>query len=550
MRPVLVTALFAIALAVPGRATTDTGQETPQFRSGVTLVPLDVRVVDAKGNPVKDLTAADFTLYEDGIKQEIAHFVTLGTVGEGPPTAVTSDHPLAGSVSSYRTFILVLGRGRLDGPVKGLDALNDFVEKLLPTDRIGIVAYLRAAAPTTDHAAVGRFLERYQELHEDIDGSIEADFRRALHLAVLSPGTRSKIDALFAHPGLPAFTDLPGAQGSEPTRHSDLNYLKWALQAAGRIQGEKHVILLSQAALGLSRITDDPGNHIVVRWANAARATLSYINTGGVSGQDMIRGKLVIPKGADSDKLTSILGITDAEFHAPFLHRLLAEQTGGVSSFYQYAAKTLDLLDRSSRFQYVLGYYPSHSEQLATPRTIRVEINRRGLTPLYRHASSLQTSSSDAVDFREAVAEDRIEAGLWYLAHPPESYRKYPQHFRPRTTLKLEAPVAAPASASELLVRLSFDPTLGTFQNSNGRFRTTIQLVVVADGENDVIVGQHDRKLNVDLSADEFARTKRNWLSFDVTVPVTAMPRRIRAAIYEYESDRVLSAMVPYRARR
>ena len=37
-------------------------------------VPFDVVVRDKKGRPVKDLTAAEFEVYEDGVKQEITSF--------------------------------------------------------------------------------------------------------------------------------------------------------------------------------------------------------------------------------------------------------------------------------------------------------------------------------------------------------------------------------------------------------------------------------------------------------------------------------------------
>src|SRR5688572_21857256 len=70
------------------------GAQTQQpIRSGIVLVPLDVRVVDRDGNPVTDLTAADFTVYENGIRQEIAHFLpmSLGDRDERLDEA----HPLA-----------------------------------------------------------------------------------------------------------------------------------------------------------------------------------------------------------------------------------------------------------------------------------------------------------------------------------------------------------------------------------------------------------------------------------------------------------------------
>src|SRR5688572_8590967 len=40
----------------------------------VSLIPLDVAVYDAKGDPVKTLTRDDFLVYEDGDLQDIQHF--------------------------------------------------------------------------------------------------------------------------------------------------------------------------------------------------------------------------------------------------------------------------------------------------------------------------------------------------------------------------------------------------------------------------------------------------------------------------------------------
>ena len=79
--------------------------QIPQFRAGVTLVPVEVRVLDREGNPVSGLTQADFTVREDGRPHEISHF-----------QAVNSD----GSSKIARNFFIVLGRGRLNEPTKAL----------------------------------------------------------------------------------------------------------------------------------------------------------------------------------------------------------------------------------------------------------------------------------------------------------------------------------------------------------------------------------------------------------------------------------------------
>ena len=94
------------------------------LRSGVILVPVDVRVVDAKGNPITDLTRADFQVFEDGVLQEIAHFEKISFADDA---AASSELP--GLTTTYRTFILLLGRGRINHPAKGLDHLIDFVRE-------------------------------------------------------------------------------------------------------------------------------------------------------------------------------------------------------------------------------------------------------------------------------------------------------------------------------------------------------------------------------------------------------------------------------------
>ncbi len=51
--------------------------EPPQFRAGVELVQLDVAVLDDKRQPVRGLTAADFTVLEEGVARPIRAFTAV-----------------------------------------------------------------------------------------------------------------------------------------------------------------------------------------------------------------------------------------------------------------------------------------------------------------------------------------------------------------------------------------------------------------------------------------------------------------------------------------
>lgn len=59
----------------PQQSTPQSGQQPEQsIRIGTAEVALDVVIRDKKGRPVKDLSAADFEVYEDGIRQSIQSF--------------------------------------------------------------------------------------------------------------------------------------------------------------------------------------------------------------------------------------------------------------------------------------------------------------------------------------------------------------------------------------------------------------------------------------------------------------------------------------------
>ena len=179
--PVVLSLLSAAVIAASAQQKPDTPPQ-PTFRSGTTVVPVDVRVVDRSGKPIKGLQASDFTITEDGRPQTIVHFsfqelTPQPEAGEDRPLEYRKPLGEAVAPQTKRIFLIVLGRGRQVGPVKGVEAAMRFVKnRVLPQDRVAVLAYNRATDFTTDHAGVTETLNRYWKTHEEIEALLRQRF--------------------------------------------------------------------------------------------------------------------------------------------------------------------------------------------------------------------------------------------------------------------------------------------------------------------------------------------------------------------------------------
>jgi VWFA-related protein len=210
----LVATLAALSVTlhsgVSARGQQPQQKQLPTFRSAVTLVPIDVRVVENKtGKAVTDMRQDEFTVIEDGVKQEVKHlslqtFVTEGT-DPGSKLQLKED-AISFEPQKNRIFLIVLGRGKLQEPSKTMDALLQFVrERLLPRDQVAVFAYNRASTFSTDHEQIARILDRFKKDHEQIDFEIELQMSglAALYGAKLIPKSlQGKIDKMFEGAGL------------------------------------------------------------------------------------------------------------------------------------------------------------------------------------------------------------------------------------------------------------------------------------------------------------------------------------------------------------
>ena len=171
-------------------------QPPPAFRGGVELVILNVTVVDKDGQPVRGLTAADFTVTLDGQPRPVRalDFLEFGASG-GSDVAVTpqtSNARVPGAPANRGGRIIVLLIDDLSskpGQAKGLSvAAERMLAKLDPGDLVGIATTSGlgpAASPTRDRttllnalkskAVVGKYDDEPVEYYISINEALEID---------------------------------------------------------------------------------------------------------------------------------------------------------------------------------------------------------------------------------------------------------------------------------------------------------------------------------------------------------------------------------------
>jgi VWFA-related protein len=551
-------ACLAALLAAPVLLAQSPRPQVPgAIRSRVVLVPVDVRVIDQRGDPVADLRQSDFTIEEDGIVQAIAHFSLQAYSARDPateagPPPLRRGPGLESTPSTYRTFVILLGRGRLQGPSKGLDAVIEFVRAgLLPQDRVAVLAYGRATDLTTDRAAIVRLLERYRERHTHIEALLDQFFDPSglawMFQVDHPPHIKPAIDALYSVPGLPAVRHIaalapPGVGEFERDRlrildafdrddrepgggfvtdqaaRDDLEKLHGSVEYLRHLEGEKHLIFLTEE--GMHHLTRDQADHLAAM-ASDARVTISPIHTSGVSTTWTREGR------------------NRVVFNGPSWHqrwanadlRIIASLTGGQVSIYTYASQAIGRLERATRAYYVLGYYPVDARWDGGERRITVRVGRPGVTVQHRRS---YYAREDLVPFdrREFLTSTRIAAGA--------AYRQF------------VADLGVSVSASriekrqhpwQVHVQVVVNPATIRFVEVDGKQTASIDVAVFIGNRAQRLVGEVKKRVDLRLEPESHARLMRDGVSFSATVDATAEVRHVKAVVYDYGTDRLGTAI-------
>jgi len=626
------------------------GGQAPQlqvpgaFRSAITLVPIDVRVLDRDGRPVTGLKQDDFTILEDGVRQEIAHFDAhvltpqpgrgkLGPDGRPVPAAGEQADPFDSAQGrlplrkapsydiapqQHRIFLIMLGRGRLREPSHALEALAHFVrERLLPQDRVAVFAWNRATDFTTDHEKVAQVIERFDRAHEAIEGKLRFHFSSlavAYGSKEIPAAIQTDIDGVFGGSGesrpkgrnlrtqeggskitpgvelpnrqlLPgavadsgrmetdaarvmgdllsgaavAATDLPFEEFVEENARTmqDLGNLYAGIEYLRFLEGEKHLMLVTEKGLFLPREEDDKR---IAEAASTARVVIDTIETGGLyvgQSDTATRG------GANPGQWSQWWAFTSL--------RTIAELTGGRSAVAEWTRPAVDRIDESTRAGYLLGYYPRNMKWDGRYRKVTVKVDRPGLTVLYRHGYE---ASDQLVPFdRQAfLTFNRIIAAALYPddvrdiklkvgAHPIRLPALSGVEGKPDptgSTIRLKpdptAEVAGGAGAGntggterEIAVDVTIDASRISFAVDSEADPPVhvahLDVAVFASDTRGRVTDERWQKIDLALKDEEYERCRRDGIPYLVRLPGKPATREVKVIVYDYAGDVLGSAV-------
>ena len=385
-RLIVLLALSSVSLLAQGQS------DLPQFRAGVELVQLDVAVLDDKRQPVRGLTAADFTVLDNGVATPIRAFTPVELAprtrateavwaDEAPPDVVTNQ---VGQQDGRLVIILMDRSIPVHQPtVVARKIAAAAVEALGPDDLAAVIS--------TNNAAVQD--RTVQNLTAD-----RARLLRAINQGDPSTGISKEAEGVWAGVGL---TLDPLADGRCLCGLCVLEAITRVADAVQHTPRRRKVLffigsnVIWQSTRSVAATGDDPGCEIPLKDARAAlfaavdRANLTVhaidpqgLSSVGPQTRASTPNRRDTPnKMAATARLEGQLTETNDLLTGQQNIRVLPDRTGGRTVIGRNnPEETVPEIFRESEAYYVLGVERGTSGRPDAARSIEVKVGRKGAT--------------------------------------------------------------------------------------------------------------------------------------------------------------------------
>jgi hypothetical protein len=203
----------------------------------------------------------------------------------------------------------------------------------------------------------------------------------------------------------------------------------------------------------------------------------------------------------------------------------LAEYSGGQFSSLRIAAEQLARIDEGTRNGYIVGYMPSNPELDGKYRDIKITVNRKGVTVVYRHGYTAATDPPP-IDAREVFTHQRLRDAAAGTSDVND------------IVLKVHA-ATVPGAAPQVRVDLNIDINPVPLSEKDGRRETDFDLLILcADKKHDVI-GRLDQRMTLGLNQAQYDQVKLSGVPYSTSIPVTGPAAVVKVIVYHFDSDRI-----------
>ena len=538
-------------------------QQVPVFRSAADVVPITVRVIDQKGNPVTDLARKDFKIYEDDQLRDIVGFYPQ-TMAPGPvvPPALMWDRRNENRLeaATRRTFVLVLGASRLLEPDRAYDAAIDFVtHKLLPQDAVSLIAFHRATPFTTDHEAVAEVIARFKKHQEQLIFEVNNYYARTR--SPYSVRTRDEVEIDLA---------IPAGGPNIPKKM--LDNIDQKLFEGAFPESSLHNV--ADMLLGMDLAPQSLRDRPAVR-APAGRRPyevqysfdelIEALKNRGATLPDAVMTSQPLRLFAGIEHLRFMGGekhlvffggsprlVRDADLAEVFAARAndarvivdylwsntclpcrdLVEHTGGLYSTVDSAKDALADLDQRTRTSYLIGYDPSNPDLDEQYRRVRVEVDRPNVTVLYRNGY-FATEELSPADLKEKVARTRTDTALTSDANAVGIDVK--------ATVEMEQ---FTAGSRTVRVDLVIDMDTVGFEKDGDLRVAELHVAVYCGDAKEKVMGSLQQRWTLRAGDYTLAEWLRDGMDRSVRLTATEIPKWVKVVIYDPASDRTGSISV------
>lgn len=567
-RAVVVAATVGTMWARPGAQAPDQAPAPqPVFRSGTSLVPLDVRVLDRQGRPVTDLREADFSIAEDRVPQEIRHFSVqqLTPERDEPEGPLVRRHVQSAELAprNYRVFLIYLGLGDLRGPSEGVDGVRHLVKDLLlPQDRVAVLAWNRATDFTTNHDGVLAVIDRFKAGYRKVDraitdwasspafiyGSREMPFyiQRDIDAVIAGPEAapmrtvnaqlvasvdverailddfhllNGPRDDVFSRFRLEQLGNLSDFMRNTALTFRDEANLYAGIEYLRHLEGEKHLVWLTEYGLRRSLHQPVEWDDSLARAAADARVVMNVIRAGGTESVGGFRAESSSPASPQSVAMAAASSLLPAA-----VSRALASETGGRSDANRFASSSIaaDYIDRASRFQYLLGYYPTNADWNGGYRHVRVTVARPDVTVLVRRGYYARNDDGP-LDRKSVVVYGRIIAAAGDARENPD----------------LGMQVTARQSGGRGIVTVEglIDVNRVLFERVGDRQQASLEVAIYALDRGQRKVGELRHTLELSYADERLAEVRRAGAPVTFAIPVTAAADTLKVIVYDFAGD-------------